>query len=328
MDLSIIMPYLNDSHVLSMTLPRILEGMPEEGAELIIVDDGSFEPLTFPWLHPRVKVIRHETTKGVGLSFNQGVEMAKSCNIVLMGCDVIPQEGWYDTVIQDLNGSTPTIYCSVSSGFSEGIEPFSALRTRRYGANLLYTVTDKDLPDDRKKNDPHPYAKILQTKWIYDFTMGERFTDIQSLLGAFYWMKKEDFQKIHGFNGHSRWGSLEPMISIKARSHGMNLVIDKSLEAAHYYDRKIYRPVRADHIYYNMLFLASTMFSDALRDELLDFLLYDAAGTKRGRLNVNQAIKIIERNHGVVQAERDYNNRHFEHGLIKNWDKFNNNELW
>jgi glycosyltransferase involved in cell wall biosynthesis len=320
MELSIIMPYLDDLDVLQVTMPRLLEGMPKEGAELIIVDDGSFTDLYVQ--DPRVKIIRHQTTKGVGLSFNHGVEMAQSCNIVLMGCDVIPQKGWYKTVVQDLNGGPPTIYCSVSSEFSDEVEPFSSSRTSRYGANLLYTVTDEDLPDDRKKKDIHPYAKILQTKWNYDSAGGERFMDIQCLLGAFYWMKKEDFQKIHGFNGHQRWGSLEPMISIKARAHGMDLVLDKSLEAAHFYDREIHRPVRADYIYYNMLFIASTMFSDALRDDLLDFLLYDTAGTRRGRLNVNQAIKIIKRNYGLVQAERDYNNRHFKNGLIKNFDKF------
>ena len=91
MELSVIMTYLDDREVLGMTLPRILEGMPEEGAELIIVDDGSFvqiqpilDPRYFVGEEPRVKVIRHQTTKGVGPSFNQGVEMAQSCNIVLI----------------------------------------------------------------------------------------------------------------------------------------------------------------------------------------------------------------------------------------------------
>ncbi len=327
MELSIIIPCLNDWDVLKRNLPRILYGIPEEGAEVIIIDDGSFNHLP-DQLDPRVKIIRHEVTKGVGLSFNQGVEVAESCNIVLMGCDVIPQYGWYDRILQELNGGPPTIYCSVSSAFGEEVEPFSPSRIRRYGAKLLYTVTDEDLPDDRGRTDPHPYAKILQTKWNYTAPTTEEFSEIECVLGAFYWMKKVDFQKIHGFNGHQRWGSLEPLLSIKAKAHGIDLIIDKNLETAHYYDRKIHRPVRADYIFYNMLFMAYTMFSDAIRDDLVDFLLYDDAGAKRGRLNVNQALKIIERHHGLVKAERDYNNRHFKHGLIKNWDKFNNNELW
>ena len=136
-------------------------------------------------------------------------------------------------------------------------------------------------------------------------------------------MQKSDYQKIRGWNGHVMWESLEPHLSIKARAHGMHLVVDNELEAAHYYGRNPDRPTRHDLQYYNMLFIAHTMFSDSLRDELVWNLRYGGREEKIEKLNVNRARKMIKRNNGLVQKERDYNNRHFKHGLISNWDKFN-----
>lgn len=324
MNLSVIMPYLNDQETLALTLPRILSGMPLGESELIIVNDGSYEKLEVK--DPRVTVINLKKNSGVGLAFNQGVEIAKSCNIVLMGCDVIPQDGWYERVLEDLDGSFGTIYNCVSSGFSEEREPFSGLSTRRYGAFLLFTVSKHDLPTNSGLQDDPKFSKILQAKWNYEEPdKGEVFTEIGCLLGAFYWMKKKEYQRINGWNGHRKWGSLEPMLSIKARAHGMRLVVDKKLEAAHYYGRGIQRPTRMDLQFYNQLFMAHTMFSDALREELIDHLRYGGRREKIEKLNVNQARVMIKRDHGLVQRERDYNNHHFKHGLIKNWDNFLNN---
>jgi hypothetical protein len=250
--------------------------------------------------------------------------LAKAAKVVLMGADVIPQEGWYNRVVLTLSESTSTIYNCVSSGFSDGVKPFSPSRSRRYGANLLYLVTKQDIPTSSPLQEDPKFSKILQAKWRYKPPTTEEFSAIECLLGAFYWMHKSDFQKIHGWNGHRMWGSLEPMLSIKARAHGMSLIVDCMLDAAHYYGREIHhRPIRMDLQYYNMLFMAHTMFSDALRDELVEYLRYGGREEKIEKLNVNQARVMIKRNHGLVQKERDYNNRHFKHGLINNWDKFN-----
>ena len=326
MNLSIIIPYINDEHVLSLSLPTLLKSIKGKEAEIIILDNSRFNPLRLD--HEQVRVINNHRNVGVGMSFNQGVGIAKSCNIVLMGADVIPQPGWYDTVIKDLEQNNGTIYNCVSSGFSDGREPFNEKSVRRYGAFLLYKVEKKDLPTHSHLHNDPKFSKILQAKWNYrDPDPEHTHVPIRSLLGAFYWMRKEDFQKLRGWNGHRMWGSLEPFLSIKARAHGMQIVINKDLDAAHYYGRSPMRPARHDLQFYNMLFMAYTMFSDALREELIWHLRYGGREEKIEKLNVNQAMKMIKRDHGLVQAERDYNNKHFKHGLISNWDRFNTEML-
>ena len=107
-----------------------------------------------------------------------------------------------------------------------------------------------------------------------------------------------------------------------ARRHGIKLVVDKNLEVAHYFSRSIVRASRPDYQNFNMLWMAHTMFSDSLRDELIEHLRYGGREEKIEKLNFNRAALIIKRMGGAVQKERDYNNYHFIHGLIKNFERW------
>ena len=320
MEVSVIIPYLNDKEILSRVLPRLLEEVPDKHGEVIIIDNGSFEPLKLPE-DPRVTVINNGRNIGVGGAFNQGVEMAKANKVVLMGCDTTPQEGWFDRVQETLKANRNAIFNCVSSGYSGDQVPLRKSSRRKFGAELLLKVTMDDLPANSPLRSIPTYSHILQAKWNKGMPDNE-FTHVQCLLGAFYWMYKKPYQNIHGWNGHQMWGSLEPFLSIKARAHGMKLIVDKNLEAAHYYGRSVGRPYRPDLQFYNMLFIAHTMFSDDLRDELIEYLRYGDKDEEVEKLNVNRAMLMIRRNAGLVKAERDYNNRHFKRGLISNWEKF------
>lgn len=321
MKVSVIIPYLDDFQTLSIAMPHLLHDIPVGEGEIIIIDNGSWVPLWFPE-DPRIRIIRRSRNIGVGGAFNLGSQLAKAARIVIMGADVIPQEGWFNRVVETLDNNPSTIFNSVGSSFSDDREPFTGNPAKRYGAFLLYKVRKQDLPSSSNLHNDPKFSRILQAKWNYREPEGEEFAEIGCLLGAFYWMHKEDYEKINGWNGHRMWGNLEPFLSIKARAHGMKIMVDKKLEAAHYYGRSV-SARRQDLWYYNMLFMAHTMFSDALRDDLVEYLRYGDRETKIEKLNVNQARVMIKRHHGLVQAERDYNNYHFKHGLIKNWDKFN-----
>jgi len=320
MKVSVIIPYLNDFEILNKTLSYLMKEVSEKHGEVIIIDNGSFEPLVLPE-DPRIRIINNRRNIGVGGAFNQGVEMAKANKVVLMGCDTIPQEGWFDRVQETLKWNRNAIFNCVSSGYTGNQKPLRKTSLRRYGAEVLFKVQLSDLPKTSIKRSIPTYSDILQAKWNRGMPEDE-FTNVGCLLGAFYWMYKKPYQKLHGWNGHQMWGSLEPFLSIKARAHGMHILVDKGLEAAHYYGRTPNRPGRPDIQFYNMLFIAHTMFSDALRDELIEYLRYGDREEKIEKLNVNQAMVMIKRKYGLIKAERDYNNRHFKHGLISNWEKF------
>lgn len=313
MKVSVIIPCLNDAEILKQILPTVLVELPEKYGEVIVIDNGSAEPVELPE-DPRVRVIRNQINVGVGGAFNQGAELAKGSKLVLMGADVIPGDGWFDRVLETMKGNSDAIFCAVS------VNPQKKIK--RYGANILYKMSTADLPDNSPNKDNPKFYRILQAKWNDD-KPEDYIATIECLLGAFYWMSKAKFKKIHGWNGHRMWGSLEPFLSLKARAHGMCLALDQGLEAIHTFGRPVTRPKRADLQFFNMLFMAHTMFSDALRDELVDYLLYGDGDEKLGRLNVNQAMHLLKRVSGLVAKERQYNNKHFKHGLISNWEKFN-----
>jgi len=324
-ELSIIIPYMNDEQYLETTIPVLLNGIKNKDAEVIIIDNGSFSPLQVSY--PKVRVIRNQKNIGVGGAFNQGVELAQSNRLILMGCDVMTRRGWYNRVIKTLDEHPFTIFNCVSSGFSDAseTEPFRPKRSKRYGAFILYKVRKQDLPGNSPlRNDPK-FSKILQGKWNYRQPSQDEFIPIRCLMGAFYWMHKDDFQRIHGWNGHRMWGTLEPFLSIKARAHGMNLVVDTKLETAHHFGRSVLRPGRPDLMYYNMLFAAHSMFSEALAQELEYYLRYGDREEKIEKLNVNQARVMLKQNRGLLMRERDYNNRHFIGGLIKSIEQFEEN---
>lgn len=323
MGISVIIPYFNDLEIFNFTLPFIISSLDGYHSEIIIIDNGSHDELYIPE-HPNVRVIRNQVNVGVGGAFNQGVEESKYDNIVIMGPDVVPKGEWVDRVLDGLENTINTMFSCTSTSFDPGFESglFMVGTKRRYGANILFKMDRDDLPDEHPDRIFPNYHRILQTKWNEDIPSGDTRA-VECMLGAFYWMHKSDFVKVRGFNGHKNWGSLEPFISIKARAHGMRILVDHKIEAAHDFGRKVTRGSRADIQYYNMLFMAHTMFSEALRDELVDYLLCGDGDKDLGRLNVKQGLKMLKRHTGLVKAERDYNNRHFKHGLISNWDNFN-----
>lgn len=321
MKVSVIIPFLNDHEALQRTLRHLMPDVPGGHGEVIIIDNGSYEPLKLKE-SPRLRVIRNRINVGVGGAFNQGVELSKADTIVLMGCDTIPQEGWFDRVLETIKGNENTIFNCVSSGFTGQQRPHRKSSRRRHGAHILFKVQKDDLPERSKLRDLPTFSHILQAKWNYGQPETE-FTPVKCLLGAFYWMNKKQYQRLHGWNGHRMWGSLEPFLSLKARAHGMHIMVDAGLEAAHYYGRDPIRPVRHDLQFFNMLFMAHTMFTEALRNDLIEYLRYGDREEKIEKLNVNQARVMIKRQMGLVLAERDYNNKHFKHGLIANWEQFN-----
>lgn len=323
-DLSIIFPVKDETkELVNKTLEPLLADMTGKDTEIIIIDNSKYEKHEFT--HPQIRHVKNGKNVGVGLSFNQGVELADSERIVLMGCDILVQEGWYDRVIQTLDSHKNTIFNARMSGCTDTQEPFRTPRAIRHGAHILYKMTVNDLPKHSLLKNDKKFSRILQAKWnTREPNPGEEFGEIGCLLGAFYWMHKTDYQKIHGFNHHKMWGSLEPLLSIKARGHGITLLVDKRLEVSHRFSRSVVRPSRPDYQYFNMLLIGKTCFSDALYKEFENHLRYGGREEKIEKLNVNRARVMLKRVHGAIQEERDYNDRHFTNGLIKNIKNFEN----
>jgi GT2 family glycosyltransferase len=321
--ISAIIPIINeDPNLLIEVLHNITSGCHPSDLEVILYNDGSvnhdgsfasLHNLKFPIrIKKYLKIIDSTQNSGVGYAFDRGVEVAEGDIVVLMGADVFPQEGWFYDVKYATEDDELGCSCSV------GLQPDNYDINKpgmqsRYGATISWTMTTDDLPKSSPmKNDPD-YREIIGCRWA-----GKKSNEpyeIDAVYGAFYFCKREFYQKIHGFDtivgkhlhGHAFWGHLEAMLSLKVRVYGGKCMMYPNIRAGHVFGRlnidnfDSHRAVRMDYHYWNRLWIAHTMLDDELRDECLNHLIHC--------LNLSQAQVWIKQNWSAVRAIRERNER-------------------
>lgn len=301
MDLTIIIPAYNCQVELDNSLRRLERN---DNIEIIVVDDGSAKPIHAD----NVRLIRHSRNLGVGAAFDTGVKAATTENIVLMGADIIPQEGWYDEAVTILENHPMAITCAKCSGWSKNTQPFREKRNIQYGAFIL--------PTHEKRWGTNTIPDIIQAKWkpgppAWEGDVGR----ISCILGAFYLTTKTLYNNIGGWMGHKHWGGLEPMISLRAKRSGYPLFVAKDLEAAHHFGRTTLgeRAPNWPVYFYNKIMMAETMFEDP---ESAWKFLYSRGGNnwvRKGHDMVKKAMRT-----GEIQDIREYHKQNWINGLIKN----------
>ena len=94
---SVVIAYYEAPEALELTLAA-LEGQtyPRELFEVVIVDDGSSEPLVAPTGSPLAVRVVHQEDRGFGLARarNTGARAANCEILVFLDCDMMPEAGW------------------------------------------------------------------------------------------------------------------------------------------------------------------------------------------------------------------------------------------
>ena len=322
--ISVCIPFRNDWTELPEVIGHLLSTATGE-MEVIVVNDGStehsgrFKPLQIGL--DEVKVINNPVSFGVGYSFDRAVEIASHDTIVLMGCDVFAEDGWYDKVIEAVNQRPESIGCAVCVGDKPPYRNY-------YGADLLFTMGNDDLPANSKLRDrTGGYTNLFKGKWRDK--KGDETYDLPCLMGAFYFTTKGYYQKIHGFDtevknrymGHRFWGSLEPYLSLKSWLHGGGCYLTPHIEATHIFNRadkrnRVDKGARsAEWIWWNVLFAYETMIlSEYQRNRFFDFMNYE--------LNWGVAKKMIRQNYPTIERIRERNRQEFKNDLSIFTEKF------
>jgi glycosyltransferase involved in cell wall biosynthesis len=328
MNASVIIPALNEPEdSLIEVLHNLTAGVHPSEMEIIIVNDGSINPngspklltdYNFPLRIKQYLRFRENMKRyGVGYSFDRGVEQAQGDILVLSGADILPERGsWLKHVISIVKNN------EIGCGCSVGLQPDNYDINKeglylRYGAKILYTLYADDLPKDSPLRKIPDYRDILECKWMPK--LADEPYDIPSVYGAFYWMKKEDYLRMRGFDtvegkewaGHRYWGCLESHLSLKARVYGIKCMIYPDFRVGHTFGRISDgdRAFRLDYKYWNKLWVAHTLLSKELRDECVAHL------SANPNLNFNLAQSYIRQNWVIVQEVRERNIR--EGNLIK-----------
>ena len=314
---SVIFPCKNDLVLLREVIDNLTDGLDESTFEIIVINDGSTHTngqlLTMSekdFNHSNVRVINNGATFGVGYSFDRGAESATGDIIVLCGSDIFPRKvSWLSDVQRYVREDE--IGCCASVGLNGAERNLNhEKRYVRYGANLLYTVSNNDLPRNSFwRNKKGGYTVLFEGKW--QGKLSDKPYEIPCLMGAFYFTTKKFYDKIHGwdteesvrYQGHQGWGSLEPYISLKTKIYGGKLRVYPDFEVGHIFGRvtgeNISRSVREDLHWFNRLFMVHTMTDSPLKEELLAF--------PHPEYPLNIAQKVLGENWGKVEKVRNRN---------------------
>ncbi|MCZ4076331.1 mycofactocin biosynthesis glycosyltransferase MftF [Rhodococcus sp. H36-A4] len=95
-DVTVVVPMKNNASGLGRLLPAL------HGLNVIIVDDGSDEPVTAPpmaWSVGGVTVLRHETSRGPAAARNTGLRSATTDFVAFLDSDVVPRKGWLEVML-------------------------------------------------------------------------------------------------------------------------------------------------------------------------------------------------------------------------------------
>ena len=295
--ISVICPYHNDGDIILDSVGRLLN-IPD--VEIIVVDDGSYIPVTpLVAITNNVRVIRLSRNLGVGAAFDRGVSEASGETILLMGCDVMVQEGW-ENHVRGLAAEHPK---GIIAAACVGVTPdngYEFINPPRAGAEirLKQPAASRD-----KWFAERNYNDILVGAWL-DPSPTE-FTKCGCLMGAAYVTTKRWFTHIGGFRLFDGWGGLEPYISVKSWLAGGYVATDPTWIVGHVFgfnggerDPMKRRAGRLDKMYFNKLLIAYTCLPDIAKD--LDKFLGNAYAIGVGR-------QLLKQRWGQVQRAAEYN---------------------
>ena len=334
---SIIIPYRNDSDTIYGVLNNlVLNYNTGDDIEIIVVNDGSKAPNnTFMPLHfdmKPVRVVNNSIARGVGYSIDRGVEVAQGDVIVIMGADVYPEKDWYKKVVEAVSSNPNNIGCAVSVGLTPDDHDMNNIekKTKRYGANLLVTISVDDLPANSKIRQDRPdYTAIFEGQWAKEKKSDSPYP-ISCLMGAFYFTSKAHYQHIHGWDteitnkyvGHRNWGSLEPYISLKSYLAGGGCVLYPNILAGHIFGRighrqRFEKGVRSlsDH-WWNRLFILETMVLEYKPREMIYCFI-------KPELNYNMARSTMTKDNYGVKLVRERNRAMFTRDFSTFCKEFN-----
>jgi glycosyltransferase involved in cell wall biosynthesis len=248
---SIIIPYHNEGEEFINETLQSIKNTIDIPYEVIIVDDCSEKPLS-------IATIRHDKNKGVGSAFDTGVKLAKYDYIFLMGCDIrFESNNYASKMINTLKDYPEALVCTTCVNYKPGVSFEKS--TKYYGADIIDILTPPE----------YNYRTILEAKWKLKRELFEPY-DIPCILGAFYGVKKEFYNRIDGFWGHKQWGTLEPYISIKARKFGGRVVINPEIETGHIFKTRDTNFHRIDfgNVIYNKLLVLELLYEGKEKERL------------------------------------------------------------
>jgi glycosyltransferase involved in cell wall biosynthesis len=266
MGVSIVISYHNEGQeCIEECIAQIRSTIHTEPYEIIVVDDCSAIPLSLN----DVKIIRHDTNKGVGAVFDTGVAYAKHDNVILTACDMrFIDNGWSEKLLKEIEEQPKSLVCTSCVVLNRQTPQNMDINFRR-GISIVNGATILIFHDHKSNPKKLPsFRQIIEAKWL-PHKKGDSY-EVPCILGACYGVKKEWYQYIDGFWGHQGWGSLEPLISMKSYLFGGSCRTISDAETGHIFKHDGTHGITQETVLYNKILIAKLLFDDSNR--LIDFL--------------------------------------------------------
>ncbi len=261
--LSVIIPYHNEPvGFIKETLRQIRNTIDVSPYEIIVVDDGSINPLVIQGEN----IIRHETNKGVGAAFDTGVKAARYDNIFLSGSDIRYQKnGWAGRMIEEIRRDPRAFICTRTIGLSTARPEFLDFdhqkeKYKNYNGATIMLIDNHDV--NPNLNTPTWYKSILEGKWLPDYGPGKGTFDVPCIMGTAYGVSRAWYLYCDGFAGHRKWGTLEPYISLKSWLFGGSCKCASGIETGHIFKPHGTHGTSQEEIIYNKMLVATLLFDD------------------------------------------------------------------
>ena len=276
---TVIIPELDEGTQLNDTLDSLLDTSDSSLYDIIVVSDGSKVELDLTKYGKSVLHYKKKKREGVGAAFDSGAALTDNPNLIIMGSDIrFLDNGYMDKMIDRLEEkeNEKSIICTGVKGINPGNMDIHRDSKVSYGAKILMFMKAEDLPSRgsvmnqlRTDNAVATFRNILEAKWINK--QEEEFYEIPCVLGAFYGVRTKWYKWIRGFEGHRRWGTLEPFISLKSWLAGGSCKIDTSSIICHIYKQEPSHKTYGHDLMYNKIALSKILFGkDA--DKFIKFL--------------------------------------------------------
>jgi glycosyltransferase involved in cell wall biosynthesis len=333
MELSIIMPYHNEGKDFILETLDSIRLSADVEYEVIIIDDHSDIPLEdydIGYSSEYVRIIRQADNLGVGAAFDAGVKIAKSNNLFLMGCDVrFAKNNWASKIVREICMHPKAFTCTSVVQLSDGLPGLTFEISRQQfvynGATILLAYGDDDksilqakwLPlDARVKTGEveNQLAKMVLSPYgvVPSYTQSY---EVPCILGAAYGVSKKWYRHVDGWWGHKKWGTLEPLISLKSWLFGGSCRTAPHIETAHIFKHKGSHNTGREYVAYNKMLTAWLLFPIPEKDRLIGHLI-DHQWVLKGK-------EMIEENLQQIISKRNEYRKKFEMTIPELITKFN-----
>jgi len=230
---------------LAATIEGLLETSQRYWREIVIVDDGSIHPVSYP--HPEVIILRNAEAAGVCPSRRQALAAASGNVFVTLDPHMTFEPDWLDRMLEHVDSRA--LLCARWMDYE---------RTTTYcwGADFAWA------------RPPHPGFMHVGRSG----PPGRSAVDVPMVLGACYMMRRDAYEEMGGFCPLFRiWGKDEPDLSARAWLGGFGVKCVASAGVGHL-SRKFPFPVTWDHTLFNEVVMMRTVFEKETASLLEEYL--------------------------------------------------------